>query len=1426
MNQRDYLKNDTVIELYSDEGDGRNKRQFHITRLISNEGGSTIAYRAYHENSSNIGVLREFYPTGDGVDIGLYRNPEDKLCVDMSEDSEAERVEFFENRERYLAPFLTLKNIQREKENDTLATFIPYFEICYGCPDRECDDGTIYIWTPAPQTETFDVVCQRIHENPTKDPEYNLYLILEAVYSLAQCTYELHNTGLIHRDIKPGNFGFALRSGEVLTQTISLFDVDSICEAYPKPKDVMGTRGFMPDNKEMLNTGRQDIYAIGATLFYAVIHTDETKNNGFAYAAAYYDKISDLVRESVIIKASQNNSYPRIRKVLSQILKKCLMEKKTDARGISLAGESRYNGCGELIEDLKTLLGYVIPAEISQRLTTGEKWLLSDAKKWFKSTDEQKSKQAIQYHLYKWPLYRNISKDETLKIMILGMGRYGYQFLDIALQLSQNLDMPVEFTVISNSLIQDDETDRDIYLSERPEIASFFSVDGEDVKDSYGSIRFASHSLDENGLNGLIEDFESNGRSFSYVFIDLNNDKANKEAAEKVHRLGDSMTIAYTNENVVDDENRLENIIPINVNEDIRHLEGFADIERMSYNAHLVWNNNPDIDFDTKMLEFKQDYNYESCISNTLSIKYKLWNEDIDLMSMSMEDAAEKFFGRVNGNNKMVRRLAWLEHKRWVTEKLCNGWRGRKVKECAGLTQDKKGKSHVCIIRSSDEWGLKDIKESRWNDGGIDTQTLDDLDRVSVELHRFYVHQADNLKIGEFSEIYKMLNGSLAASYFREWHESLKSALRDGSREAAEYCKGCRTKLQAALQRTDMTRTLKKQVLEVASNAMEPLVRKYEYTDYKKYDVELIEKIPYILTHSSSCALVVPMEPAESDEIIRTMNPRNKTMEVQVTIDRVFSYVAAATVVNPEKIIFIYKPDEDNFENGVERARMFDSLVNRIIRYMTRKNLRAELYFSLFCEESETYNEFLSYKKELHEVTGRAYSYEVFLISDSEHTYKEVDEYVETVVTGCNLVAVEKTNIVTNGWLIDSEMIAKYASYTFDTETMMFGDNKSCRWLSYVGLNSALRVLDMASLVNRRYDIDMRLDFSDEQSEYLWNLYKHDSMKWKYLGKLLGAGRMQKAEIVRIGRNNAQSGDKTKREYYFPMSCMDGVEVIVNQMKRDGILDEQSVITSVTEDMCLLTVCCNDKLAFAIGKILSQPERLTDADCIIIDKTNKTHFVVEFSLLTVSDSEQGSMDDIRNDIDKQVRGFIQDDDERKKKVIAEVLRDDEASLRELRNKGYLHYLRTSDTGIGFTYGSYAIKNILVDEGKILEMRVYKELDHLGFTNSTINGIKFYHEDGFTEEDELDCIATRGFRGIIIECKAKEKISYTDVKSSAEKLSSRVKRFAVNGTGLLLIDSSNPLPDYKAPEGITIKRVDDIPGNKRYKIGLYINSIMN
>ena len=142
MKERSNLSNGAEITIYYGEEGKRKPQTFHIVRLISNRGASTIAYRAYHENSSNIGVLREFFPLED--DIVLDRNPEGVIKLDMDPDSEAERSDFLISKRHYLEPLYILQKLRRAKEDDSLA-FIPNFEIYFGVENSEADDGTVYM---------------------------------------------------------------------------------------------------------------------------------------------------------------------------------------------------------------------------------------------------------------------------------------------------------------------------------------------------------------------------------------------------------------------------------------------------------------------------------------------------------------------------------------------------------------------------------------------------------------------------------------------------------------------------------------------------------------------------------------------------------------------------------------------------------------------------------------------------------------------------------------------------------------------------------------------------------------------------------------------------------------------------------------------------------------------------------------------------------------------------------------------------------------------------------------------------------------------------------------------------------------------------------------------------------------------------------
>ena len=103
--------------------------------------------------------------------------------------------------------------------------------------------------------------------------------------------------------------------------------------------------------------------------------------------------------------------------------------------------------------------------------------------------------------------------------------------------------------------------------------------------------------------------------------------------------------------------------------------------------------------------------------------------------------------------------LVNLEHKRWVLEKVTDGWRGisgedheRMLKELvseSGLRSklyDKEKRIHHCIAFSTDDTPLNsdeynENNKQKWSEYPIDPK-LDELDRISVEMHQALTEQA------------------------------------------------------------------------------------------------------------------------------------------------------------------------------------------------------------------------------------------------------------------------------------------------------------------------------------------------------------------------------------------------------------------------------------------------------------------------------------------------------------------------------------------------------------------------------------------------------------------------------------------------------------------------------------------------------------
>jgi len=743
-------------------------RTFNIVRLIS-EGADGICYLAYHGNSG-AGVLKEFHLRGRDL----------------------------------IAPYEMLLKIKQKDPDSDLASFIPAFEIYYG-EDEEGSEGSVYVWTPEPQLITFDRICDEIHAHPDVRPEHKLMQALSAIETLTKCICALHKEDIIHRDIKPSNFGFLSRGGEALTQAISMFDIDSLCSVWSENIVHRGTRGYMEPEAAYRDCSNQtDIYSIGATLFSAVVITEETRANGFIYNDRYWPELKNMVDSSELITASESNSYPRLRAKLTQILRRSLC-----------ARASRYGSCEEMLADIQDAKYFALPYDSAERKRgSGERWVLADVEKSLDAYADKNSYLRILYHLYKEPLYKALESGENvLKVLVAGFDIYSQKFLDACVQTGQMAGVSLDINVILS-----DPTDMDLYLEERPELPKFFRINGaacgKPDGEPYGDIRFGiagaapgARCTDEEAVvQAACRKIERN--DYHYAFISLGSDETDHAAAVTLREAidDDICPVCFVCRGREKTGSDGEGISPVYVNADTKRIEYYNEIERMALNTHLVWEGDRNKDSRMSAKAFRKSYNHDACVSSVIALKYKLHSIGIDMDACSPEEAAERYMSilRSGGAEQIKNELMWVEHRRWVTEKICRGWTQLKdLDRCAaGNTKDQKAKKHVCIVRSRPDRLLAEMTGDRdpadvWeNLTDEEISRLDDLDRMSVLLHRAYVKRAVEIT---------------------------------GSREAARQME---------------------QKQEASAPFFRPVFEAARCRDWKQADADIIDSIPYILTNS------------------------------------------------------------------------------------------------------------------------------------------------------------------------------------------------------------------------------------------------------------------------------------------------------------------------------------------------------------------------------------------------------------------------------------------------------------------------------------------------------------------------------------------------------------------------------------------------
>lgn len=1377
---RAYLKN-SILLCKESEG-ALIPRKFRIVKTI-NEGSSAVCYEAFSQDSGR-GILKEFYPNNI---CGLERRADGQLVHSPEFINTAAQDAFDKAKWAYLEPYYMLLALKQGEDNKNYA-FIPAFEIYHGYDDQGTQIGTTYVWTEEPERETFEAICEEVHKNPYKHPESKLVTILTAIDSLAKSICALHKENMIHRDIKPSNFGFLKLGNEVQTQSISLFDINSVCSVFGDIKDIVGTEGYMePESRYTEVTNQTDIYSIGATLFRAIIVSDDIK----CYKSEYYDMLPELVNQSKLIQASEANSHPRLRHILTTILQKCLCSRSR-----------RYANCEELINDLKDALYYAIPAGLANGVHDGHKWVLEEK---LDVNAEKNSIRTIQYHLYEHPLYQYCKEgEETLNVLVIGFGNYSQKFLDICLQAGQIRNQRLSVTIISREQI-----DKDLYLSERPELAKFFNIDGSilDSKESYGDLVFETEDLtgdNQLAINDLLLDIMCkycDSRHPHYIFIALGDDDMNEEAAtgcvEVAKELEADCSINFICEKLHSEKEHISSVYPVYVNADSKKNPLHEEIERMAYNVHLLWEKDLNLDYKMIRKRFNKKYNHNACVSSVLSLKYKLHSLGIDLENTNFSEAANTFSEMLaeKQGHTVKKELAWIEHRRWVAEKLCLGWRRiENLEECAGgATKDERAKRHVCICKSRPDFKLAEEYRSgtgfeKWDKSSKkDLEQLDDLDRMSVELHRMFARNAkkarkENLLSGDsIAGIRAVIEGNRKAIVaFQEWYSCLKDIWNGDHTKVCLY-EGLKNAFLASTDNLSADKKAKVcNQVKTFEGSFYPVRASMEYRDWKMIDVSIIENIPFVLTYTDKAILAIPF--------------------VTGSISQLFQNVSAAMVVSPARIIYLYAVKNKNDISELKKS------IPNVMDFMHKKRLKATVDFIIAAPRS--------FENDLNDSIksgGRIRIVKNLAIDETE-TYGEVfGSYLASRKKGKPFFALEANDTLLAAELKGAGIYRAFPNYSFDVKKMKFNPSAGADMLKYIRKTPYITVADMISLHHSSSSSSSQPEFYKDY-EKLWRKYKQKSSLWKALCDLLGRDAEKKDTLVSFKKKAPRDKNQNSDEfsYIVPFVCSESVTKIIRFLKEQEILEQGSRVNGYTTDSCEVIIVDRCGYRTLYDKLFANVYALVIPDAISLHLNTNSHEVnVVFDNLSV---EGVPLPSNRRSEMKQLMQFF------------------------CNEMNYVINLEISQEGsMSFTYGSRRIKELMTTAGKMLEVYTYHKAKELGEFDDVVSGFEVdWEETGV--KSEFDGILTKGFHTIFVECKARPNID----QAFLFKIHSLTDEFGINATAVLIADteeksfySNAPLNAMQRERGnmmdvVTIWKPDEIEniGATLLKVvnGSYINKV--
>ncbi len=1336
--------------------------QFNIIGT-QGEGSSCVCYRANLLSEDKIGHLKEFYPLS--LAGNFTRHSDNRLDYTATDFSELKK-----EKDLFLESYNKLREIFKEGQGDSdIESFIPDFTIYESCDKKGNvpENSTLYIWTENKKIELFSDYIKRLHSNYEELPEHKLFTLLSTLITLSKRIGTLHEKDFLHLDIKPSNFGVPKFKNDVLTDNIYLFDINTIYSVYEDSfVTTLGSEGYSAPEVRIQSqriNNRSDVYSLGCLLFAALTGKAE------GFCDEEYSEIERLVKESKLITATDSTCNIYLVEALCNILKKALKKKVVE----------RNYSCEDIVADLEKARRFLVAAEYNEAIN-------------LKTVSEKLDKKPIKAevlflnHLYNYPLYEfvDINNAPEINVLLAGFGNHSQRFLDCCLQIGQMYDKKLRITVAT----RDSEREKDLYLKDRPALKEFFSVDGDDVEDSYGDLIFKDIEFSVDGDNNDDAILESLEFKPNYVFISLGKDNVNRHVAQSFADIAfdvnpDGYSVNYVLENTIDKKVDFANAIILS--QAIRRKD-LTELNRMGLNVHLVWVQDSNYDLKKVKNEFKKPYYYTSCIANVVSTKYKLKSIGIDCKDLNK--AADMFNKQflLSQDKTRFNELVAVEHRRWVAEKICKGWtRQTDLQLCLnGSVNDDKNKKHVCIVPSKPGRPDDIMFDKKFFDrpSAKKFDRLDDLDKRSIELHQTFKNAADTTKKNDSNlENYKtqlknIIAGKNEIDYaFFDWCHCL-TALWNEEKSAVFKYKGLKEKLEASLKLEDENGNflIKKAEQKMASEIIKnidsiyyPIIESLRYDDYKKKDEDLIKYIPFILTHKHNLDIVIPLKLSDNyNDTAKTIHFRD-----------VFMNVAAITIINPSKACYVCPIDENK---DIEKAQV---IIKKMVDYLIAEDYKTKLSVVVQWNDKRTKNPIPFAKIMALKNTLLTYP----MITAVEIAKESASEETKQAICKLSKVdAIQKLHGLVDWSDIFNTDTKKLPYFSLDS-SFELDANSCCNYLNYTKCNKSLTVSDIFKVSNAR---GRNTEFPEFFEDYMdiFNIYSRDRGLWK---SFCNVAQTNSDYTVEFGRKKIET-NRAQKLFYAPAFAFETLKKVEQFLKRNGVIDDNSFVYHQHTDRCVVELnCVSDECIKGFEKLLSNLYKLCDPNGVRCYKKGNT-YCLDISNLVCNitmDCFKGKYKD---------HAKAQDDAKDKEPNKRIYKKDIEKLLELLENRHLITNVKWKGDYFSFCCTSQKSRELLTKEGAILEMYVYISCLKSGLFDDVATSYEINRNGNENDKNEFDVVLTSGFKSAFIECKATNLLE----EKFYQKLNTHIMEFGLNSKAILVADKyqyDENKPKY--PDGI-------------------------